>query len=96
MLMTTMGSEYWPRTGEGRILCFLLSLYAFGVFGYVTATIATFFIGRDAESSEGELAGSEQIERLMTQISQLRSELLLITLSAGSTETPDGSAPSNG
>jgi voltage-gated potassium channel len=96
MLMTTMGSEYWPRTGEGRILCFLLSLYAFGVFGYVTATIATFFIGRDAESSEGELAGSEQIERLMTQISQLRSELLAITLSPGSTETPDGSAPSDG
>jgi voltage-gated potassium channel len=31
MLMTTMGSDYWPRTGEGRILCFLLALYAFGV-----------------------------------------------------------------
>jgi voltage-gated potassium channel len=78
MLMTTMGSEYWPKTGEGRILCFLLSLYAFGVFGYVTATIATFFIGRDAEDSQAELAGSEQINRLMVQISDLRSELLLV------------------
>jgi voltage-gated potassium channel len=40
MIMTTMGTEYWPRTAEGRVLCFFLSLYAFAVFGYVTATIA--------------------------------------------------------
>ena len=78
MLMTTMGSEYWPRTPEGRILCFLLSLYAFGVFGYVTATIATFFIGRDAESSEAELAGARQMQALSAQITELRSELALL------------------
>ena len=75
MLMTTMGSEYWPRTPEGRILCFLLSLYAFGVFGYVTATIATFFIGRDAENEQAEVAGSQQIENLARQIAVLHAEL---------------------
>ena len=47
MLMTTMGSEYWPRTVEGRVLCLLLSLYAFAVFGYITAAFASFFVGRD-------------------------------------------------
>ncbi len=47
MLLTTIGSEYWPRTLEGRILCIFLSLYALGVFGYITATIATFFVGAD-------------------------------------------------
>jgi voltage-gated potassium channel len=36
MLLTTMGSQYWPQTGEGRILCFLLALYGFAVFGYIT------------------------------------------------------------
>ena len=75
MLMTTMGSEYWPRTGEGRILCFLLSLYAFGVFGYVTATIATFFIGRDAENEEAEVAGAQQVQALARQIEALHAEL---------------------
>lgn len=48
MLLTTLGSEYWPQTAEGRILAFLLALYAFAVFGYVTATIASFFIAKDA------------------------------------------------
>jgi voltage-gated potassium channel len=47
MLLTTMGSEYWPRTPEGRGLCLLLALYAFAVFGYVTAAIAAYFVGRD-------------------------------------------------
>jgi voltage-gated potassium channel len=75
MLMTTMGSEYWPQTSEGRILCFILALYAFGVFGYLTAAIATFFVGRDAEDGEAELAGAKSIEALHTEIRALRAEL---------------------
>ena len=52
MLMTTIGSQYWPVTPEGRVLCFFLSLYAVSVFGYVTAVLATFFIGLDQRRSE--------------------------------------------
>ena len=50
MLLTSIGSEYWPRTAEGRLLCFLLSLYGLGVFGYITASFASFFLGRDADA----------------------------------------------
>ncbi|QJW89504.1 ion transporter [Spirosoma taeanense] len=75
MLMTTMGSEYWPKTPEGRALCFLIALYAFAVFGYVTATLATFFIGRDAESKDGEVAGAQALEELKAEIRLLREEV---------------------
>jgi voltage-gated potassium channel len=75
MILTTMGSEYWPKTLEGRLLCIILALYAFAVFGYVTATIATYFIGRDAENSQTEIAGSKQIEGLQKQIAELRQLL---------------------
>ena len=47
MLLTTMGSDYWPRTAEGRLLCLLMAVYAFAVFGYVTAAIAAYFVGKD-------------------------------------------------
>lgn len=47
MLLTTMGTDYWPQTPEGRLLCFFLALYAFAVFGYVTAAIAAYFVGID-------------------------------------------------
>lgn len=52
MLLTTMGSEYWPQTAEGRILCLLLSVYAFAVFGYVTAAIADYFVDTDNRDAE--------------------------------------------
>lgn len=75
MVMTTMGSDYWPQTPEGRILCLLLALYAFGVFGYVTATLATFFVGRDAEDTAGGVAGAGSVEALRADIAALRAEL---------------------
>ena len=75
MLMTTTGSEYWPKTPEGRALCMLLALYAFAVFGYVTATLATYFVGRDAESEEGEVAGAQAIRALTQEIRALREEV---------------------
>ncbi len=52
MTMTTMGSDYWPKTVEGRILGWLLAVYAFAVFGYITAAIASHFIQVDASQSK--------------------------------------------
>ena len=75
MLMTTLGSEYWPQTPEGRVLCFILALYAFAVFGYLTAAIATFFVGSDAESDESEIAGTKSIEALRAEITALRVDI---------------------
>jgi voltage-gated potassium channel len=75
MIMTTMGSQYWPQTAEGRVLCVFLALYAFGVFGYVTAALATFFVGRDAQDDEAELAGAKQLAALRDEVSALREEI---------------------
>jgi voltage-gated potassium channel len=75
MILTTMGSQYWPQTVEGRVLCVFLALYAFAVFGYVTATLATFFIGRDAENEEAELAGAQQLAALREEVIALREEI---------------------
>jgi voltage-gated potassium channel len=72
MIITTLGSEFWPQTLEGRILCIILSLFGFAVFGYITATIATFFIGRDAEEnkSRNEIA---KIDELKSEIMELKA-----------------------
>lgn len=77
MLLTSIGSEYWPQTAEGRVLCFLLSLYGFGVFGYVTAALASFFIGRDATNA-GELAGAGAVKELSEEIKALRAEVVAL------------------
>lgn len=75
MIMTTMGSGYWPRSAEGRVLCWFLSLYAFAVFGYVTAALATFFVGRDADADEAEVAGAKSIAALQSEVAALRDDI---------------------
>lgn len=61
--------------GRGRVLCVFLALYAFGVFGYVTAALATFFVGRDADSNEAEVAGAKQLAAVRDEVSALREEI---------------------
>lgn len=75
MIMATMGSEYWPQTAEGRVLCVFLALYAFGVFGYVTAALATFFVGRDADDNDAEVAGAKQLAAVRDEVCALRDEI---------------------
>jgi voltage-gated potassium channel len=74
MMMTTMGSEFWPATTAGRILCLLLALYAFSVFGYFTASLATHFIGKDAKDHVG-VAGASELKALRREIADMRAEL---------------------
>ena len=41
------------------MLCVVLALYAFAIFDHVSATLATFFVGRDAANAEAELVGAQ-------------------------------------
>lgn len=83
MIMTTMGTDYWPRTPEGRILCLFLAIYAFAMFGYVTGAIASYFVGRDAVDEDTIVEGSASIEvlrkditaEITAEISALRDEI---------------------
>ncbi len=75
MLVTTMGSEFWPETAEGRMLALLLSLYGFAIFGYITASFATFFIGQEAHAPDGDVAGALEVGALRHEIALLRDEL---------------------
>jgi voltage-gated potassium channel len=74
MLVSTIGSAFWPATLEGRILCFLLSLYGLAVFGYITASFASFFIGRDQEPGDAQAA---DVAALRSDIAALRAELVV-------------------
>jgi voltage-gated potassium channel len=85
MVVTTMGSQYWPQTGEGRLLTLLLSIYGFAIFGYVTATLATFFLGSDQQKAleAGIEASPDQASRIPAtgnaqdpgQVEQLNAEI---------------------
>ena len=75
MMMTTMGSDYFPQSAEGRALCVLLALFAFAVFGYLTATLATYFVGRDAAAPDADVAGQASVDALAAEVRALRAEV---------------------
>jgi voltage-gated potassium channel len=74
MVVTTLGSDFWPQTPEGRVLTLLLSIYAVGVFGYLAASLASFFIDREAKE-QSRSGHREQLNGLRLEIQQLRQEL---------------------
>ena len=49
----------------------ILFLFGYVIFGYVTATLASFFIGRDAEEKDAPLASTKDIEELRKEIAAL-------------------------
>jgi voltage-gated potassium channel len=71
MRVITAGNEFNPSTPEGRGLAFLIAVFGYTIFGYVTATFATFFIGRDAEEKDAPVAGTKDIEELKSSIETL-------------------------
>lgn len=71
MIITTMGSDFWPETAEGRILCLGLAIYAFAIFGYITAVVASFLIAKDKKSMNMEKKILEALEGLELQIKKL-------------------------
>ncbi len=89
MLLTTLGSEYWPRTAEGRLLAWLLALFAFSVFGYVTATLSSLFVGQDAQAQDQE-AEARREERLLADVAALREEMRALRAAVAQARLPGG------
>lgn len=76
--MTTIGAESSPVTPEGRVVAWLVSVYALGVFGYVTATIASHFLGLAAAPAGGRAADvllREEVAALREEIGRLSGQL---------------------
>jgi hypothetical protein len=92
MIMTTMGSAYWPVTLAGRILCWLLALYAFAIFGYITATIASFFLA-GSEKEETEPSAGEpalDLSALQAELTAMRQQLSVLVSRFEVEHLPDG------
>lgn len=90
MVMTTMGSAYWPLTLAGRILCWLLALYAFAIFGYITATIASYFLG--GSGTTGDQQGQEDkvpdLSAIGNDVAAMREQLTALAARLETQELP--------
>jgi voltage-gated potassium channel len=72
MQMTNISTAYSIRTTGGRIICLGISIYAAGMFGYLTALFATFLIDREAKDLKPEIAREKSIQDIKDEIIRLR------------------------
>ena len=72
MQMTNISTSYSIRTTGGRILCLGISIYAAGMFGYLTALFATFLIDREAKDPKTEIARQNSVQEIHQEVIQLR------------------------
>lgn len=99
-LITTINSADDPVSFEGRVIAVLLRVYAVSVFGYLTASIATYLIGSAGPPAAETTVttGAEGTEPAATdlpsQVAALRHDLARLRreLGAGS-ERSEGSGP---
>ena len=73
-LVTTINGEKYVVSPEARIIGVLMRLFAVSVFGYVTASIASYLVGREAE----ERARGDDVDSVRAELVALRREVVLL------------------
>jgi len=51
--VTTVGTELYPVTGEGRFMATLLMIYGVSIFGYIAGVLASYFVRADRSRPRG-------------------------------------------
>lgn len=88
-LVTTMNSEKYVVSPEARMIGILMRVYALSIFGYITASIASYLIGTsDAtrESRDDEETLRAEIEALRRDLAETRQ----VIASTGEVSAPSG------
>jgi voltage-gated potassium channel len=73
-LVTTIGSDLYPVTAAGRILSFLIMIYAIGIFTYFIGSVASVLVAFDA-SQRGKPEDKDGVELSEVEVEALRSIL---------------------
>ncbi len=79
--VTTVNSEKYAVSPEGRVLAVLLRIYAVAIFGLITANIASYLVGkRQAEAAAaatavGALEAGDGLAALVEEVRRLREEV---------------------
>ena len=74
-LVTTIGSDLYPVTAAGRILSFLIMIYAIGIFTYFIGSVASVLVAFDASRTQKKPEDKDGVELSEVEVEALRSIL---------------------
>src|SRR5918999_4740085 len=74
-LVTTIGSDLYPVTAAGRILSFVIMIYAIGIFTYFIGSVASVLVAFDASRTQKKPEDKDGVELSEAEVEALRSIL---------------------
>jgi voltage-gated potassium channel len=74
-MVTTINNEKYAVTAEGRVIAILLRVFAVSVFGFITASIASYLIGRQAEAQVPVEGNGPVLEEHLTALRKEQAAL---------------------
>ncbi len=83
-IVTTVGTELYPVTAEGRVLSLIGMVFGVSVFGYLAGSLASLFVDIDrADKEEDESVDESQVEALTQEIESLQQRIAELTARFG-------------
>lgn len=97
--VTTVGTELFPVTAEGRVLAVMVMVFGVSVFTYFAASLASVFVDMDRAAKEEQdtaKKNAEQgnVETLQAQVQALEEKLALMQQTSGRSRTGSNRAAS--
>ncbi len=75
-IITTVGTELYPVTAEGRVLAFIGMVFGVSAFGYLAGSLASLFVHSDRDGGQGEPAAtSRTADALVEEVHSLRDQV---------------------
>ncbi|GAA1026302.1 potassium channel family protein [Virgisporangium ochraceum] len=77
--MTTLSTvgygDRYPTTAEGRVMAMVLMVCGVGLLGFITGSLASWFIDRFSDLEQKETETRDDVADLLTEVRKLRTEL---------------------
>ncbi len=73
-IVTTINNEKYAVSPEARVLAIMIRVFAVSVFGFVTASIASYLIGASKEADGNDDALRKEVAALRAEIAALRAD----------------------
>lgn len=77
-MVTTINNEKYVVSTEARVIAILLRVFAVSIFGFITASIASYLIGTAESGADAEESTAMDSVALRAEIGTLRQELALL------------------
>ncbi|WP_422769255.1 potassium channel family protein [Plantactinospora sp. WMMC1484] len=91
--ITTVGyGDFYPTTTAGRLVALGLMIGGIGLIGFVTGSLATWIVDRISTSERSTEATKGDVERLLTELQDLRAEVTTLRRIADERQEPVRSA----